>query len=75
MRIFRASAWLSVALLPRPGVLCAANFVVLRPTADLHDGPSADAEVVSQAIYGTKLAVIENSNNWSRVRTADEYTG
>ena len=75
MRIFRATACLSAALLPWPAVLCAANFVVLRPTANLHTAPSADAEVVSQAIYGTNLEVIENRNNWSRVRTADDYAG
>lgn len=75
MKLLQVTACLSAALLPWPAVLCAANFVVLRPAANLHAAASADAEVVSQAIYGTNLAVIENSNNWSRVRTADEYTG
>ncbi len=75
MKLFRATTYLSAALLPWPAVLCAANFVVLRPAANLHAAPNADAEVVSQAIYGTNLEVLENKNNWSRVRMADEYTG
>ena len=75
MRIFRATACLSAALLPWPAAVFAANFVVLRPAANLHAAPNADAEVVSQAIYGTNLEVVENNNNWSRVRTADDYSG
>ena len=75
MRIFRATAGLSAVLLSWPAAVFAANFVVLRPAANLHAAPNADAEVVSQAIYGTNLEVVENNNNWSRVRTADDYLG
>jgi hypothetical protein len=37
--------------------------------------PSEDAEVVSQAIYGTSVVVLETRTDWLRVRTEDEYTG
>lgn len=75
MRIFPATAFLSAALFLSPDAVFAANFVVLRPAANLHAAPNADSEVVTQAIYGTNLEVMENSNNWSKVRTPDEYSG
>ncbi len=75
MGIFRATACVS-ATLPFWGVaLFGANLVVLRPVANLHSAPTAEAEVVSQAIYGTNLELIEEKNNWSRVRMPDDYTG
>jgi cell wall-associated NlpC family hydrolase len=49
--------------------------VVGRPVANMHSKPSAEAEVVSQAIYGAQISVIEQRAGWARVRTADEYTG
>src|SRR3982074_2898182 len=55
--------------------MSAATVVVLRPAANLHSEPNADSEVVSQAIYGANLEVIEDKNNWSRVRGADDYAG
>jgi cell wall-associated NlpC family hydrolase len=79
MRIFRATACRAAAPVLWPllwaTTLYGANAVVLRPAANLHSAPSGDADVVSQAIYGTNLEVIEDRNNWSRVRTPDDYTG
>ena len=49
--------------------------VILKPVADMYSRPSEDADVVSQAIYGSNVAVIEQQAGWFRVRTADEYTG
>ncbi len=51
------------------------NAVVLRPVADMYSKPSADADVVSQAIYGANVAVLEESNGWAHIRTGDDYTG
>jgi hypothetical protein len=76
MRILRATAlWTGLCAFASTSALFAANVVVLRPAANLHSAPSADADVVSQAVYGANLEVIEDKNNWSRVRSADEYTG
>jgi cell wall-associated NlpC family hydrolase len=69
-------ALLSAApLLWTGSMLQASNAVVLRPTANMHSAPSVDSDVVSQAIYGTNLEILEDKNNWSRVRTPDEYSG
>ena len=51
------------------------NAVVLRPVANLYSRPSEDADVVSQAIYGANVGVIEQQEGWARVRTGDDYTG
>ena len=49
--------------------------VVLKPVANMYAQPAADTEVVSQAIYGVNISVVETRAGWLRVRTADEYTG
>ena len=41
----------------------------------MYSKASEDADVVSQAIYGSPLNVLEESEGWARVRTADNYTG
>jgi cell wall-associated NlpC family hydrolase len=51
------------------------NAVVLRPVANMFSQPSEAADVVSQAIYGSNVAVLEQREGWARIRTADEYTG
>jgi len=51
------------------------NAVVLEPVVNMYSRPSRDADVVSQAIYGANVAVLEEQNGWARIRTADEYTG
>ncbi len=51
------------------------NAVVLRPVANMYSKPSVDAGVVSQAIYGANVAVLEESNGWAHIRTGDDYTG
>lgn len=51
------------------------NAVVLRPVVNLYAKPSEEAAVVSQAIYGSNVAVLERVEGWARIRTADEYAG
>lgn len=36
---------------------------------------SDDADVVSQAIFGTTVSVVEGDARWSKIRTPDGYTG
>lgn len=51
------------------------NAVVLRPVVNMYSRPSGDADVVSQAIYGSNVGVLEQKDGWARIRTADDYTG
>src|SRR5215471_11552865 len=51
------------------------NAVVQQPVANMYSRPSADADVVSQAIYGANVAVMEQKDGWARIRTGDEYLG
>ena len=51
------------------------NAVVLLPVANMYSKPSEDADVVSQAIYGSNVGVVERQEGWARIRTADDYTG
>ena len=53
----------------------ASSAVVLKPVANMYGQPSVDSEVVSQAICGTNVAVVESRPGWFDVRTPDEYTG
>lgn len=49
--------------------------VVLQPVANMYAQPSTDAGVVSQAIYGANVGLVEQKDGWARIRTPDEYTG
>jgi gamma-D-glutamyl-L-lysine dipeptidyl-peptidase len=51
------------------------NAVVLQPVANMYSRPSTDSDVVSQAIYGANVGLIEQKEGWARIRTADDYTG
>ena len=51
------------------------NAVVVRPVANMYSRPSDDADVVSQAIYGTNVGIMEQKDGWARIRTPDDYTG
>jgi SH3-like domain-containing protein len=48
---------------------------VERPVASMYAKPTVDSEVVSQAIFGTSVEILEQKENWGRVRTADNYIG
>lgn len=52
-----------------------AVWVVKLPVANMYSRASEDASVVSQAIYGTRVALLERTAGWMRVRTPDDYTG
>jgi hypothetical protein len=49
--------------------------VILRPVANMYSKPTEDADVVSQAIYGAPVRIIEQQPGWLRVRTSDDYSG
>src|SRR6476469_3708667 len=51
------------------------NAVVLRPVLNMSSRPADDADVVSQAVYGANVGILEQKDGWARIRTADDYTG
>src|ERR1017187_3781825 len=48
---------------------------VRQPVANMYSRPSTDADVVSQAIFGANVAILEQKDGWAHVRTADDYLG
>jgi hypothetical protein len=51
------------------------NAVVVEPVANMYSKPSLDADVVSQAIYGANVGLMERAEGWARIRTPDDYAG
>jgi gamma-D-glutamyl-L-lysine dipeptidyl-peptidase len=49
--------------------------VVIVPVANMYSKASEESDVVSQAIYGSNVAVLEETSGWARVRTPDQYSG
>jgi gamma-D-glutamyl-L-lysine dipeptidyl-peptidase len=53
----------------------APNAVVQQPVLNMYSRPSEDADVVSQAIYGANVDIVEKQDAWARIRTGDAYLG
>jgi cell wall-associated NlpC family hydrolase len=51
------------------------NWVVVVPVANMYSSASENTDVVSQAVLGSNVAVLEKKHRWAKVRTADQYTG
>jgi hypothetical protein len=49
--------------------------IILKPVANMYAQPDESTEVVSQAIYGTSVGVMEERPGWLHIRTPDDYTG
>jgi len=57
-------------------VLAANNtHIVVVPVDNMYSGPSDQADVVSQAIYGSNVTLLTARGEWSRIQTADHYKG
>lgn len=63
-------------------ILCAlsafaknAVHVVVVPVANMYSKPSEKADVVSQAMYGNNVILLQARGEWSRIQTADHYKG
>lgn len=52
-----------------------ADAVAAQPVVNIYATPSADSDVSSQVLYGSGVAVLEKKEGWTKIRTADEYTG
>lgn len=49
--------------------------VVTVPVVDMYSAPNPDADVVSQAIYGSSARALEERQGWVKIQTPDQYTG
>lgn len=61
--------FVAAAMLAQPSA------VVLKPVANMYSRPAQEADVVSQALYGVTVGIVEERDGWARVRTPDDYTG
>ena len=57
------------------GTPVAPGAVVVEPVANMYSAPSEDADVVSQAIFGSSVVLLEEKSAWAKVRTPDDYHG
>src|SRR5438270_2635484 len=49
--------------------------VVTVPVANMYSAATPDSDVVSQALYGSNVVVIEEKPAWAKVETSDHYRG
>ena len=49
--------------------------VVTVPVANMYSSASDDVDVVSQAIYGSTVELLQETPGWAKVETPDQYTG
>jgi SH3-like domain-containing protein len=49
--------------------------VINRPVANMFAKPDGNSAVVSQAIFGVNIQVVEEQPSWLKVRTPDDYMG
>ncbi len=76
--LLRRTLKLSLLLFLTSGIPAAAEpkaAVVIVPVANMYSAASEDSDVVSQAIYGSNLALMEEIPGWAKVRTQDQYSG
>lgn len=45
------------------------------PVANMYQTADDNSEVVSQAIYGTSVKILESQKKWVKIQTPDEYQG
>src|SRR3954469_957781 len=48
---------------------------VNRPVLNMYSAASLDADVVSQALYGSTVTVLQEKDAWAEVQTPDQYKG
>jgi cell wall-associated NlpC family hydrolase len=48
---------------------------VIKPVLNMYSSATLDADVVSQAIYGTTVTVLQDKGDWLEIQTPDQYKG
>jgi cell wall-associated NlpC family hydrolase len=51
------------------------NGVVTQAVVNMYSRATTDADVVSQAMFSTNVAILEQDSAWLKIRTPDDYTG
>ena len=51
------------------------EFAIKVPVANMRTNPDRDAEVASQALYGSFVVIVETKGRWSFINTWDGYQG
>jgi len=64
-----------LAILCVPRVFAGNMQTVVVPVANMFSKPSDQSDVVSQALYGSNVALLASQGEWSRIQTADLYKG
>ncbi|MGC2449467.1 MAG: SH3 domain-containing C40 family peptidase [Candidatus Sulfotelmatobacter sp.] len=49
--------------------------VIVVPVANMYSRPTEKSDVVSQAIYGSNVVLLQTRGEWSRIQTPDHYRG
>jgi len=49
--------------------------VVVVPVANMYSRPTEKSDVVSQAIYGSNVVLLQARGEWSKIQTPDHYKG
>lgn len=70
-----AAVLLAAVLCPALAAQLPPVMVVVKPVANMYSAPTEDTDVVSQAIYASNVAVLEQQEGWYKIRTSDDYTG
>jgi cell wall-associated NlpC family hydrolase len=52
-----------------------ATFIIAVPVANMYSAPTGESDVVSQALYGSNVVVIEEKPAWAKIETSDHYAG
>ncbi|HUO18011.1 MAG TPA: C40 family peptidase [Verrucomicrobiae bacterium] len=65
----------SVVILAASPAAPSADWVVIVPVANMYSSATENTDVVSQAILGSNVAVLEKHHKWAKIRTDDQYTG
>ncbi len=74
--IYALLVWLlALAALAQTQAPAPVVMTVVRPVANMYSAATTDVDVVSQAIYGVSVNVLETKQGWAKVRTPDDYTG
>ena len=69
-------ALLAVLFLSVPAVFAASStHIVVVAVENMYSAASDQSDVVSQAIYGSNVALLTARGEWSRIQTADGYKG
>lgn len=66
---------LAMSLLTISALAAGQQAVVVKPVVNMFSKASTDVDVVSQAILGTTVGVVEIQGDWARIQTPDEYRG